>query len=203
VGHLASAADPPRQRHRTPFSVIRHEHSPWHRPITGWRRGSRACLRAIVHTARPPNVGGFWNRSGCTDGAMTRWRPVRSSRRGRSHVGNARDIGRRRGAPVARPTLPIRRFAYAVRAVIQLINRSCGVGGNALHCAYARTRRMARLTGNLQRIRRERATTTPAPSRDAGIIANRPNHVWLIDLTVIPGLFRATTFYVAVLYHPL
>ena len=100
-------------------------------------------------------------------------------------------------ARVARPTPPIRRFADAVRALIQLMDRS-GVGGNAL---IARTLLRAgwRVSPEtVRRIRRERPIVGPTDACGTGVIATRPNHVWLIDLTSIGGLFRATTFHLAV-----
>ncbi|MDO8680900.1 MAG: hypothetical protein Q7R30_20465 [Acidobacteriota bacterium] len=52
----------------------------------------------------------------------------------------------------------------------------------------------------VRRIRRERPIAPPAAPRGSGVIASRPNQVWLIDLTSIPGLFRATTFHVGVIF---
>ncbi len=99
--------------------------------------------------------------------------------------------------PIARPTPPIRRFADAVRALIQLMDR-CGVGGNAL---IARTLLRAgwRVSPEtVRRIRRERPIVGPTDACGTGVIATWPNHVWLIDLTSIGGVFRATTFRLAV-----
>ena len=101
-------------------------------------------------------------------------------------------------APVARPTPPIRRFSDAVRALIQLMNR-CGVGGNAL---IARTLLRAgwRVSPEtVRRIRRERPIVGPTDMHGTGVMARRPNHAWLIDLTTIGGLFGATTFHLAVI----
>lgn len=100
--------------------------------------------------------------------------------------------------PVARPSPPIRRFADGVRALIQVMDR-CGVGGNAL---IARTLLRAgwRVSPEtVRRIRREAPMTGPAAASGPGVIATHPNHVWLIDLTSIGGLFRATTFHLAVI----
>ncbi len=101
-------------------------------------------------------------------------------------------------ARVARPTPPIRRFCDALRALVQLMDR-CGVGGNAL---IARTLLRAgwRVSPEtVRRIRRERPIVDPTDMHGTGVIARRPNHVWLIDLTSIPSLFRATTVHLAVI----
>lgn len=102
-------------------------------------------------------------------------------------------------ARVARPTPPIRRFSDAVRALVQLMDR-CGVGGNAL---IARTllRGGWRVSPEtVRRIRRERPIAGPADARGTSVMARQPNHVWLIDLTSIGGVFRATTFHLAVIF---
>lgn len=101
-------------------------------------------------------------------------------------------------ARVARPTPPIRRFSDAVRALVQLMDR-CGAGGNAL---IARTLLRAgwRVSPEtVRRIRREPPIAGPADARGTSVMARRPNHVWLIDLTSIGGAFRATTFHLAVI----
>lgn len=111
-----------------------------------------------------------------------------------------RDASRPQGdrPPLARPAPPIRRFSDAIRAVIQLMDR-CGVGGNAL-IARTLVRAGWRVSAEtVRRIRRERPIVPPTASRGPGVIAMRPNHVWLIDLTSVPGLVRATTSHLAVI----
>ncbi len=79
-----------------------------------------------------------------------------------------------------------------------------GFGGNDL---IART--LARAGWKLSsrtvgRIRRERWTTPPPPGAAPGVPravrAKRPNHVWMVDLTDVKGLFGIVTFKVAVVF---
>ncbi len=100
---------------------------------------------------------------------------------------------------LVRPHPPVRRFADCVRHLIQLMDRA-GVGGNAL---IART--LARVGWRLspetvRRIRREPPTPPPSVTTHGALTARCPNHVWLIDLTNIPGLFRLVTFKLAVVF---
>src|SRR5664280_369152 len=108
---------------------------------------------------------------------------------------------------VARPLVatdpPVRRFADVVRAVVKTMELA-GFGGNDLIArtlARAGWKLSARTVG---RIRRERwpaprvpeaASTVPRTVR-----AKRPNHVWMVDLTDVKGLFGLVTFKVAVVF---
>src|ERR1019366_8677194 len=54
------------------------------------------------------------------------------------------------------------------------------------------------------RIRRERWPSPPPPEAASGVPravrAKRPNHVWMVDLTDVKGLFGFVTFKVAVVF---
>src|ERR1035441_1816168 len=105
--------------------------------------------------------------------------------------------------PLGAPNPPVRRFADVARAMVKTMELA-GFGGNDL---IART--MARAGWKLSartvgRIRRERwpgprgpdaASTVPRAVR-----AKRPNHIWMVDLTDVKGLFGIVTFKVAVVF---
>ena len=108
---------------------------------------------------------------------------------------------------VARPLVstdpPVRRFADVVRAVIKTMELA-GFGGNDLIArtlARAGWKVSARTVGRIRRERRparrgpEAASTVPRAVR-----AKRPNHVWMVDLTDVKGLFGLVTFKVAVVF---
>jgi transposase InsO family protein/DNA-binding transcriptional regulator YiaG len=105
--------------------------------------------------------------------------------------------------PLIAPNSPVRRFADVVRAVVKTMELA-GFGGNDL---IART--LARAGWKLSsrtvgRIRRERWRSPPPPAAASGVPravrAKRPNHVWMVDLTDVKGLFGLVTFKVAVVF---
>jgi transposase InsO family protein len=105
--------------------------------------------------------------------------------------------------PLVAPNPPVRRFADVVRAVVKTMELA-GFGGNDL---IART--LARAGWKLSsrtvgRIRRKRWPSPPPPEAASGVPravrAKRPNHVWMVDLTDVKGLFGLLTFKVAVVF---
>jgi transposase InsO family protein len=105
--------------------------------------------------------------------------------------------------PLIAPNPPIRRFADVVRAVVKTMELA-GFGGNDL---IART--LARAGWKLSsrtvgRIRRESWPSPPPPEAASrvprAVRAKRPNHVWMVDLTDVKGLFGLVTFKVAVVF---
>ena len=105
--------------------------------------------------------------------------------------------------PLISPNPPIRRFADVVRAVVKTMELA-GFGGNDL---IART--LARAGWKLSsrtvgRIRREHWPSPPPPEEAStiprAVRAKRPNHVWMVDLTDVKGLFGLVTFKVAVVF---
>jgi transposase InsO family protein len=105
--------------------------------------------------------------------------------------------------PLVAPDPPVRRFADVVRAVVKTMELA-GFGGNDL---IARTlagsgwKLSARTVG---RIRKERWPVPQVPEKASmvprAVRAKRPNHVWMVDLTDVKGLFGIVTFKVAVVF---
>jgi transposase InsO family protein/DNA-binding XRE family transcriptional regulator len=108
---------------------------------------------------------------------------------------------------VARPLVatdpPVRRFADVVRAVVKTMELA-GFGGNDLIArtlARAGWKLSARTVG---RIRKERRPSPLLPKVCSAIRravrARRPNHVWMVDLTDVRGLFSLVTFKLGVVF---
>ncbi len=108
---------------------------------------------------------------------------------------------------VARPLVatdpPVRRFADVVRAVVKTMELA-GFGGNDLIArmlARAGWKLSARTVGRIRNERRpsprmpEAASTVPRTVR-----APNPNHVWMVDLTDVRGLFSLVTFKLGVVF---
>jgi transposase InsO family protein len=105
--------------------------------------------------------------------------------------------------PLVAPNPPVRRFADVVRAVVKTMELA-GFGGNDLIArtlARAGWKLSARTVG---RIRRERWPLPRVPEKVStvprAVRAKRPNHVWMVDLTDVKGLFGIVTFKVAVVF---
>jgi DNA-binding transcriptional regulator YiaG len=102
--------------------------------------------------------------------------------------------------PLVAPNPPVRRFADVVRAVVKTMELA-GFGGNDLIArtlARAGWKLSARTVG---RIRKERWPMPRVPEKASmvprALRAKRPNHVWMVDLTDVKGLFGIVTFKVA------
>jgi Integrase core domain len=105
--------------------------------------------------------------------------------------------------PLVAPAPPVRRFADVVRALVKTMELA-GFGGNDL-IARTLARSGWRLSSRtVGRIRRERWPSPPPPEAASGVPravrAKRPNHVWMVDLTDVKGLFGLVTFKVAVVF---
>ena len=105
--------------------------------------------------------------------------------------------------PLVAPNPPVRRFADVVRATIKTMELA-GFGGNDLIArtlARAGWKLSARTVG---RIRRERwpmpRMPVAAPTVRRAVRARYANHVWMMDLTAVKGLFALVTFEVAVVF---
>jgi transposase InsO family protein/DNA-binding transcriptional regulator YiaG len=105
--------------------------------------------------------------------------------------------------PLVGPNPPVRRFADVVRAVVKTMELA-GFGGNDLIArtlARAGWKLSARTVGRIRKGRwpvprlPEPASTVPRAVR-----AKRPNHIWMVDLTDVKGLFGIVTFKVAVVF---
>ncbi len=96
----------------------------------------------------------------------------------------------------------MRRYADVVRHLVRTM-ALCGFGGNDL---IART--LARAgwkisSRTVARVRKEKLPPAPLAGRLAisrTVTARHPNHVWMADLTEIPGLFRIFSFKLAVVF---
>src|ERR1035441_6731772 len=108
--------------------------------------------------------------------------------------------------PLVAPSPPVRRFADVVRAVVKTMELA-GFGGNDLIArtlARAGWKLSPRTVGRIRKGRwpvprvPEAASTVPRAVR-----AKRPNHIWMIDLTDVKGLFGIVTFKVAVVFDAL
>ena len=95
-------------------------------------------------------------------------------------------------------TPPVRRIADVVRHLVQSMAAS-GFGGNR-RIAQTLARAGWELSREtVRRIRREERPSVPPPDETQAlsapsVIARRPNHVWMLDLTVIPSRFRLFRF---------
>jgi len=97
---------------------------------------------------------------------------------------------------LVKPTPPVRRFADVVRHLVQQMD-AVGFGGKeklARTLARANWRISDRAVGT---IRREKPVAPPPvdPSSTLRCVQARyPNHVWMMDVTEIPSLFRIGSF---------
>jgi transposase InsO family protein len=105
--------------------------------------------------------------------------------------------------PLIAPNPPVRRFADVVRAVVKAMELA-GFGGNDLIArtlARAGWKLSARTVG---RIRKERWPAPRGPEVASrvprAVRARRPNHIWMVDLTDVKGLFSLVTFKIAVAF---
>jgi transposase InsO family protein/DNA-binding transcriptional regulator YiaG len=105
--------------------------------------------------------------------------------------------------PLIAPNPPVRRFADVVRALVKTMELA-GLGGNDLIArtlACARWKLSARTVG---RIRKERWPVPRVPEAAStvprAVRAKRANHVWMVDLTDVKGLFSLVTFKIAVAF---
>ncbi len=105
--------------------------------------------------------------------------------------------------PLVAPNPPVRRFADVVRAVVKTMELA-GFGGNDLIArtlARAGWKLSVRTVGRILKGRwpaprpPEAASTVPRAVR-----AKRPNHIWMVDLTDVKGLFGLVTFKVEVVF---
>src|ERR1039457_5196875 len=114
-------------------------------------------------------------------------------------AGAAREVAR----PLVATDPPVRRFADVVRMLVKTMELA-GFGGNDLIArtlARAGWKLSARTVG---RIRRERWPASRGPEAAStvprAVRVERPNHVWMVDLTDVKGLFGLVTFKVAVVF---
>jgi len=99
-----------------------------------------------------------------------------------------------------KPTPPVRRYADVVRHLVQTMGLAGFPGDRSVAQTLARAGwRLSRRT--VQRIRAEKPPRPlgPEPAMDGRAVGARdPHHVWMVDITEIPGLLRLFTFKLAV-----
>ena len=98
---------------------------------------------------------------------------------------------------LVKPVPPVRRYHDTVRHLVQTLTLAGFPGDRSLAAHLARAGWMlARRT--IQRIRKEKPVPPPAPVMHPGktraVRARYPHHVWMLDLTEIPGFLRLFCF---------
>ncbi len=105
--------------------------------------------------------------------------------------------------PLVAPIPPVRRFADFVRATVKTMELA-GFGGNDLIArtlARAGWKLSSRTVGRIRREARPVPRLPPlAPTIRRAVRARNPNHVWMVDLTDVRGLFGLKTFKIAVVF---
>jgi transposase InsO family protein len=103
---------------------------------------------------------------------------------------------------LVKPTPPVRRFADVVRHIVQTLTLAGFPGDASIASFLARAGwKLSRRT--VQRIRREKPVAPQPPEVDCSLRAVRarfPHHVWMLDITDIPGLLRLFSFKLAVVF---
>jgi transposase InsO family protein len=126
-------------------------------------------------------------------GTVLRWEAEVTAAPERETVGSLLD-----------PVPPVRRFADVVRHVVHSLTLAGFPGDGSLAAHPARAAwKLSRRT--VQRIRRERVVPAPEPAgppnaTPRAVRARYPHHVWMLDVTEIPGLFRLFCFKLAVVF---
>ena len=124
-------------------------------------------------------------------GTVSRWEQETHDQPERETVGS-----------LLRPVPPVRRFADVVRHVVQGLTLA-GLPGDrsvALHLARAGWTLSRRTVQRIRRERPRRAPPTTQSPRARAVRARFPNHVWMIDITEIPGFLRLFSFKLAVVF---
>jgi hypothetical protein len=96
------------------------------------------------------------------------------------------------------PVPPVRRYDDVTRHLIQHMDEMAFGGNDTIAHTLARAgwRVSPRTVG---RVRKEKRIPDPEPLLPPRTVeARRPNHVWMMDLTEIPSLFRIFSFKLAV-----
>jgi transposase InsO family protein len=105
--------------------------------------------------------------------------------------------------PLVAPNPPVRRFADVVRALVKTMELA-GFGGNDLIArtlACAGWKLSARTVGRIRKARWPVPRMPEAASRvPRAVRARHPNHIWMVDLTDVRGLFGIVTFKVGVVF---
>jgi hypothetical protein len=102
---------------------------------------------------------------------------------------------------LVRPKPPVRRYADVVRELVQSMAAS-GFGGNKRIAQTLARAGFKIAKDTIRRIRKEKPPREPqnAQLSRRALRAEYPRHVFMVDLTDIPGLFRILSFTVAVVF---
>lgn len=145
----------------------------------------RALLAlSAVETARTFRV---------STGTVLRWESETQAKPDRDTVGS-----------LLKPAPPVRRFADVVRHVVHTLTLAGFPGDTSVAASLARAGwRLSRRT--VQRIRREKPVAgPPSPllraTESRCVRACFAHHVWMLDITEIPGLLRLFSFKLAVVF---
>jgi transposase InsO family protein len=99
---------------------------------------------------------------------------------------------------LVKPVPPVRRYADVVRHLVQAMALAGFPGSETVAQSLARVGwRLSKRT--VQRIREQRLPAPPPKATQRHVSARYPHHVWMADLTEVPGLFRLFSFKVAVI----
>lgn len=124
-------------------------------------------------------------------GTITRWDAEARSEPEKETVGS-----------LVKPAPPVRRYADVVHHLAQTMN-FLGLGGNGL-IASTLARAGWRVSREWVRLCRKKppvsAPEPPLAPRSRAVRANRPNHVWMMDLTEVKGLFALRRFAIATVF---
>jgi transposase InsO family protein len=168
------------------WDKLRERERPHYSPQDRFRILRLRALLALsaVETARTFRV---------STGTVHRWESEAQATPDRQTVGS-----------LLKPDPPVRRFADVVRHVVSTLTVAGFPGDATVAASLARAGwRLSRRT--VQRIRRERPMAVPpappsAAAQDRSVRARYPHHVWMFDITEIPGFLRLFSFKLAVVF---
>ena len=104
-----------------------------------------------------------------------------------------RDPQRKTIGSLLRAFPPVRRYADAERRLVQWMDRMGFVGSGIIARTLARVgRKIASRT--VRRIRKEKTPPPPSPTARHHVEGRYANHVWIVDESDIPALFRIFSF---------
>ncbi len=123
-----------------------------------------------------------------SSGTITRWEQETENHPERKTVGS-----------LVKPQPPVRRYADVVRQIVRSMDLA-GFGGNrriAQTLARAGWKVAKDTVRRAQKEKPPKPTETPMATKIRVVKARYPNHVFMADLTEVPGLFRIFQFKVA------
>jgi hypothetical protein len=123
-----------------------------------------------------------------SSGTITRWEQEADNHPERETVGS-----------LVKPQPPVRRYADVVRQMVHSMDLASFGGNRRIAQTLARAGwKIAKDT--VRRVRKEtpqKPTETPTTTKIRAVKARYPNHIFMADLTEVPGLFRIFQFKIA------